>query len=58
MLIHLMSHVERDDITEISTHSVLARMAPKNILDVTHFLIYLCIPIEELICALTLLEKL
>jgi hypothetical protein len=57
MLIRLMSRVKRDDIAKISTHSMLARMAPRNILDVTRLLICLCIPIEELICALALLKK-
>jgi hypothetical protein len=58
MLIRLMSHFEHDDITKISTLGTLACMAPKNILDATHFLICLCIPIEELICVFASLEKL
>jgi hypothetical protein len=58
MLIHLMSRVERDDITKFSTLSVLAHMAPKNILDVIRLLICLCISLEELIGTLALLKKL
>jgi hypothetical protein len=56
MLIRLMSCVKCDDITKISTLSMLAHMAPRNILDVTRLLICLCIPIE-LICVLALLKK-
>jgi hypothetical protein len=53
---HFMSRVECDDIPKISTLGALARMAPKNILDVTHFLICLCIPVGELIGPLALLK--